>query len=75
MRPGKVLQAILDEKGITHICLAENLGVKPQAIDKRCKSDTNMKIDTLIKTYASVGYQLVAISIDGEGPEYELGLC
>lgn len=72
MNPGAVLQAMLDEKGMTHVRLARELGVAPQTIDHRCKRDTTVTVRTLIDTYGAMGYRIVAVPIDGDGPSYEL---
>lgn len=74
MNPAYVLQAILDNKGITHIKLAKELDIKSQVVDERCKGDRYMRVDTLINTYAAVGYKVVAMPADGDGPSYELSL-
>ena len=74
MKADVVLQAILDEKGITHVRLAKDLGVVPQTVDDRCTGGNTMKIETMIKTYAAVGYKLMVVPMEGEGPEYELSM-
>lgn len=72
MKAGAALQAILDEKGVTHVRLAKDLGIAPQTVDSRCNGGRVMRVDTLVKTYAALGYKIVACPKDGVGDEYEL---
>lgn len=72
MKANQALQAIMDEKGVTHVRLAKDLGVSPQAVDMRCSDGRVMRIDTLAKTYGALGYKIVACPKDGVGREYEL---
>ena len=72
MKASAALQAIMDDQGVTRVRLANDLGVSSQSIDARCNGRGVMKIDTLVRTYAALGYKVIACPKDGVGVEYEL---
>lgn len=72
MRPGAALQMIMDEQGITHIQLAERVGVTDRCISARVSDRHAMNFGTLAKMYGAVGYKIVAAPIEGGGKVYDL---
>lgn len=71
MKSNEAIATILKAQGRSKRSLAIELGLSPQALDQRLKSQS-MRIDTLCETIDKLGYRTLLVSDDPASPDISI---
>jgi len=69
----EVAKAVMKTTGITQQKIAEMAGLAGQGTIGMYLNSKSMRVDSLLTILNACGYELVARSGDGQGPEYVIG--